>query len=239
MGQKVSPHGLRVGIIKDWSSTWYANKQDYSNNLVEDYKIREYLKKTLKPAGIDSINIARKGNKVLVDINTAKPGMIIGKNGADIEIDTGLKVKRLLDNSQGIEVTPQSDKAEYKDGAKLDVKITAPAQSAYSVDTVTFAGKELSEGSDYTYTDGVITVNKTDNTGIGKYTVLFTDTEYENVTASFILNSAYANEEAQIEENALVLPEGVDTSAYVKNISSVSVNGKVVNNAVATHSHCH
>lgn len=90
MGQKVSPHGLRVGIIKDWSSTWYANKQDYSNNLVEDHKIREYLKKTLKPAGIDSIKIARKGNKVLVDINTAKPGMIIGKGGAAIE---ELKVK--------------------------------------------------------------------------------------------------------------------------------------------------
>ena len=90
MGQKVSPHGLRVGIIKDWSSTWYANKQDYSNNLVEDHKIREYLKKTLKPAGIDSINIARKGNKILVDINTAKPGMIIGKGGAAIE---ELKVK--------------------------------------------------------------------------------------------------------------------------------------------------
>ena len=54
MGQKVSPHGLRVGIIKNWSSTWYANKQDYSNNLVEDYNIRTYLKDLLKPAGIYS-----------------------------------------------------------------------------------------------------------------------------------------------------------------------------------------
>lgn len=90
MGQKVSPHGLRVGIIKDWSSTWYANKQDYSKNLIEDHKIREYLKSTLKSAGIDSIQIARKGNRVLVDINTAKPGMIIGKGGAAIE---ELKVK--------------------------------------------------------------------------------------------------------------------------------------------------
>ena len=85
MGQKVSPHGLRVGIIKDWSSTWYANKQDYSNNLVEDYNIRTYLKNLLKPAGIYKLQIARKGNKVLVDIYAAKPGMIIGKGGAAIE----------------------------------------------------------------------------------------------------------------------------------------------------------
>ena len=86
MGQKVSPHGLRVGIIKNWSSTWYANKQDYSNNLVEDYNIRTYLKDLLKPAGIYKIEIARKGNKVLVDIYAAKPGMIIGKGGAGIEL---------------------------------------------------------------------------------------------------------------------------------------------------------
>ena len=72
MGQKVSPHGLRVGIIKDWSSTWYANKQDYSNNLVEDYNIRTYLKDLLKPAGIYKLQIARKGNKVLVDIYCSK-----------------------------------------------------------------------------------------------------------------------------------------------------------------------
>ncbi|MDO4282712.1 MAG: 30S ribosomal protein S3 [Clostridia bacterium] len=85
MGQKVSPHGLRVGIIKDWSSTWYANKQDYSNKLVEDYEIRTYLKNLLKPAGINKLDISRKGDKVLVDIYTAKPGMIIGKGGASIE----------------------------------------------------------------------------------------------------------------------------------------------------------
>ena len=85
MGQKVSPHGLRVGIIKDWSSTWYANKQDYSKNLVEDHKIREYLKNLLKPAGINKLDISRKGDKIFVDIYAAKPGMIIGKGGAAIE----------------------------------------------------------------------------------------------------------------------------------------------------------
>lgn len=85
MGQKVSPNGLRVGIIKDWSSTWYASKKDYSNNLVEDYEIRTYLKNLLRTAGINKLDISRKGDKILVDIHTAKPGMIIGKGGAAIE----------------------------------------------------------------------------------------------------------------------------------------------------------
>lgn len=85
MGQKVNPHGLRVGIIKDWSSTWYADKKEFSDKLVEDYKIRKYLKNLLKNAGIDSLTIERKGEKVKVNIFTAKPGMVIGKGGAAIE----------------------------------------------------------------------------------------------------------------------------------------------------------
>lgn len=95
MGQKVSPHGLRVGIIKDWSSTWYANKQKYSENLVEDYKIRKYLKDSLKSAGIDKLEISRKQEQVKVDIYTAKPGMIIGKGGAAIE-EIKKKVSKLV-----------------------------------------------------------------------------------------------------------------------------------------------
>ena len=85
MGQKVSPHGLRVGIIKDWSSKWYANKQNFAEYLAEDNKIRRYLKDTLKTAGISSINIERKGTEVKVNVMAAKPGMIIGKGGAAIE----------------------------------------------------------------------------------------------------------------------------------------------------------
>lgn len=85
MGQKVSPHGLRVGIIKDWSSKWYANKKEFSTLLVEDYKIRTYLKETLKSAGISSIQIERKGTEIKANLNTAKPGMIIGKGGAAVE----------------------------------------------------------------------------------------------------------------------------------------------------------
>ena len=108
MGQKVSPHGLRVGIIKDWSSTWYANKKDYSDNLVEDHKIREYLKKTLKTSGIEKINIARKGNKVFVDIYTAKPGMIIGKGGAAIE-ELKAKLNKMIKKDVALNIVEVKD----------------------------------------------------------------------------------------------------------------------------------
>lgn len=108
MGQKVSPHGLRVGIIKDWSSTWYANKKDYSDNLVEDHKIREYLKKTLKTSGIDSIKIARKGDKVFIDINTAKPGMIIGKGGAAIE-ELKVKLNKMIKKEVALNIVEVKD----------------------------------------------------------------------------------------------------------------------------------
>lgn len=96
MGQKVSPHGLRVGIIKDWSSKWYANKKTFSEYVVEDYKIRTFLKGTLKSSGISSIQIERKGNDVKVNLLAAKPGMIIGKGGAGIE-----ELKKKLDKMTG------------------------------------------------------------------------------------------------------------------------------------------
>lgn len=84
MGQKVNPHGLRVGVIKDWDSKWYA-EADFADNLVEDYKIREYLKKTLYTSGISKIEIERAADKVKVTIHTAKPGVVIGKGGTEIE----------------------------------------------------------------------------------------------------------------------------------------------------------
>ena len=96
MGQKVSPHGLRVGIIKDWSSKWYANKQNFADYLVEDNKIRKYLKETLKTAGISSINIERKGTEVKVNLMAAKPGQIIGKAGAAID-----ELKKKLEKMTG------------------------------------------------------------------------------------------------------------------------------------------
>lgn len=85
MGQKVNPHGLRVGIIKDWDSRWYASDKDFSDLLLEDNKIREYLKKKLFLSGISKIEIERTANKVKININTAKPGMVIGKGGSGIE----------------------------------------------------------------------------------------------------------------------------------------------------------
>jgi len=84
VGQKVSPVGLRVGIIRDWESKWFAGK-DYADLLHEDIKIREYLKKRLKDAAVPSIEIERAANRVNITINTAKPGMVIGKGGAEVE----------------------------------------------------------------------------------------------------------------------------------------------------------
>ena len=84
MGQKVNPHGLIVGVIKDWDSRWYAEK-DFADLLVEDHEIREFLKKKLYSAGISKIEIERASDRVKVIIFTAKPGVIIGKGGADIE----------------------------------------------------------------------------------------------------------------------------------------------------------
>ncbi len=83
MGQKVHPHGLRVGVIKDWDSKWYADKKDFGDNLVEDYKIRKYLKKSLFAAGISKIEIERNDSKVRINIYSAKPGIIIGRGGAE------------------------------------------------------------------------------------------------------------------------------------------------------------
>lgn len=84
MGQKVNPHGIRVGVIKDWDSRWYAEK-DFADFLVEDYNIRTFLKKKLYSAGVSKIEIERASDRVKVIIYTAKPGVIIGKGGADIE----------------------------------------------------------------------------------------------------------------------------------------------------------
>lgn len=84
MGQKVNPKGLRIGIIKDWDAKWYADK-DYADLLLEDIKIRKYVKKRLFAAGISSIEIERAANRVKISIHTAKPGIVIGRGGAEVE----------------------------------------------------------------------------------------------------------------------------------------------------------
>lgn len=85
MGQKINPHGLRVGVIKDWDSRWFAKDENFGDTLVNDYKVREFLKKTLYAAGIPKIEIERDPARVRVFIHCAKPGMVIGKGGSEID----------------------------------------------------------------------------------------------------------------------------------------------------------
>jgi small subunit ribosomal protein S3 len=85
MGQKVNPHGLRIGIIKDWDTKWYANKKNFSDFLIEDVKIRRFIKKKLYMSGISRVEIERASNKVKININTAKPGLVIGRGGTGID----------------------------------------------------------------------------------------------------------------------------------------------------------
>ena len=102
MGQKVNPHGMRVGVIKDWDSKWYA-EADFSDNLVEDYNIRKFVKKELYSAGISKIEIERASDRVKVFINTAKPGVVIGKGGADIE-KLKAKIQKLTTKKVSIDI---------------------------------------------------------------------------------------------------------------------------------------
>lgn len=85
MGQKVNPHGLRIGIIKDWDTKWYANDKNFSDLLIEDVKIRDFIKKKLYIAGISRIEIERAANKVKLNVYTSKPGLVIGRGGSGIE----------------------------------------------------------------------------------------------------------------------------------------------------------
>ncbi len=85
MGQKINPTGLRVGVIKDWESRWYAKNADFGDTLVEDYNLREWLLTKLAPAGVPKIEIERDANRVRINIHCAKPGMVIGRGGSEID----------------------------------------------------------------------------------------------------------------------------------------------------------
>ncbi|RKD32607.1 30S ribosomal protein S3 [Lacrimispora algidixylanolytica] len=102
MGQKVNPHGLRVGVIKDWDSKWYA-EADFADNLIEDYAIRKFLKKRLYSAGISHIEIERSSDRVKVIIHTAKPGVVIGKGGSEIE-RLKVEVQKLTDKKLFVDI---------------------------------------------------------------------------------------------------------------------------------------
>lgn len=129
MGQKVNPHGLRVGIIKDWNSRWYADTKDgaFANNLVEDHKIREYLKKRLKSAGVSRIDIERAGNRIKVTVLTAKPGIAIGDKGSEIN-----KIKAEMEKVLGIKSDAKAV-AEGEDGEKKAKASNKDAKSSRKI----------------------------------------------------------------------------------------------------------
>ena len=99
MGQKVNPHGLRVGVIKGWDSMWYADDKEFGDFLVEDHKIREFLKKKLYAAGISKVEVKRTNDRVQVSLYTAKPGIVIGKGGAEID-KIKAEVQKLVPNKK-------------------------------------------------------------------------------------------------------------------------------------------
>ncbi len=118
MGQKVSPHGLRVGVIKDWDSKWYADKANFADYLVEDNKVREYVKKKLYVAGVSKVLIERAAeNKIRVIVLTAKPGMVIGRSGDGIEV-----LKKDIKKMTGKEVDISIEEVRR---AELDAQLTA------------------------------------------------------------------------------------------------------------------
>ena len=95
MGQKCNPTGLRIGVIKDWDSRWYAKKGDFADLLVEDHKLREFLLESLKSAGVPKVEIERDAKRIRINIHCAKPGMVIGKQGAEIEKLKAICAKKL------------------------------------------------------------------------------------------------------------------------------------------------
>lgn len=99
MGQKVNPHGLRVGVISDWNANWYAGKKDFSANLYEDHKIREFIKKKYYAFGVSKVIIERAQGNVSINIHTSKPGMIIGLKGAGIE-ELKKQLKKVVPDKQ-------------------------------------------------------------------------------------------------------------------------------------------
>lgn len=117
MGQKVHPHGLRVGVIKDWDSRWFANDQDFGDLLVEDYKIRKFLKKLLFPAGVSKIEIERTAKRIRINIFAAKPGIIIGRGGSEID-----KVKKQLEAMTGRSVALNIEEVKQPD---VDAQLVA------------------------------------------------------------------------------------------------------------------
>ena len=131
MGQKVNPHGLRVGVIKDWDSRWYAKKKDFGDMLVEDYNIRNFILKQLKPAGISRVEIERFAEeKVRIHVHVAKPGIVIGRSGAEID-----KLKATLEKMMGKQVSVNVVEVAQPD---LDAQLVAEKIAKDLEDRVSF-----------------------------------------------------------------------------------------------------
>ena len=131
MGQKVNPHGLRVGVIKDWDSRWYADTKndEFSNNLVEDHKIREFLNKKLKNASVSKIEIERTTDRVKVIVQTAKAGVVIGKGGAEIE-KVKAELQKLTDKKLVVDI--KEVKRPDKDAQLVAENIAAQLENRVS-----------------------------------------------------------------------------------------------------------
>lgn len=130
MGQKVNPHGLRVGIIKDWDTKWYADDKSFADFLVEDNKIREFLKAKLYASGVSRIEIERTAGKIKINIHVAKPGMVIGKGGAGIE-----ELKRDLEkltNNKGVSINITEIKVPEMDAQLVAENIAAQLEKRIS-----------------------------------------------------------------------------------------------------------
>ena len=169
MGQKVNPHGLRVGVIKDWDSKWYA-EGDFADYLVEDYNIRTFLKKKLYAAGVSKIEIERASDRVKVIIYTAKPGVVIGKGGAEIEKIKG-EVQKFTDSADENKTKEESVSGQKEDGK--DEKNENPENSlSESNDKKEPEGSDSAQGADEQTIgsangqDGVYIVEKGDTLAI-------------------------------------------------------------------------
>ena len=122
MGQKINPTGFRVGVIKDWNSRWYADKKDFGDLLVEDQKIRTFIKKEIYLSGVSNVEIERASNRVRVTIHTAMPGMVIGKGGAGVE-----DLKKKLEKLTGKKILVNIEEVRNKD---IDAQLVAESIAA-------------------------------------------------------------------------------------------------------------
>ncbi len=130
MGQKVHPHGLRVGVIKDWDAKWYADSKDYSELLHEDLEVREHIKKKMFDAGISRVVIERAAKKLKIDIYTARPGMVIGRGGSEVDA-----LRQDIENMTS--KTAQINVVEV-DNPELDAQLVAEAIAAQLLKRVSF-----------------------------------------------------------------------------------------------------